>query len=697
MGTLTVRQGHRYPPGATSTPDGVNFCIFSKHATKVELLIFEHYESLEPVMIVKLDQETNRDFFFWSVFVEGLKPGYAYAWRVDGPRNSAEGFRFDPRLELLDPWAKQVSDVLWDREKATTDPSTPRIRGMVPSEEPFDWEGDQLVDMAPEKAIIYEMHVGSFTKHNSSRVKHPGTFLGLKEKVPYLKDLGITHVELLPIMAFDEQDVPPSVRSQGLKNFWGYSPHSYYALHPGYLVDPHNPACRNEFKSTVKALHDAGIGVILDVVFNHTAESGENGPVINFKGTNNREFYHLHPQDKSKYLDFTGCGNTLKCNHPLVTFFIIDCLEYWVREFHVDGFRFDLASVLARGEDTKPMYHAPVIWSLEFSNELEKASLIAEAWDASGLYQVGAFPGYRWQEWNGRYRDVIRMFVRGDHGLLEETATRLAGSSDLYAPTNRNPSNSINFITCHDGFTLHDLVSYEKKHNEANGEENRDGTDQNLSCNYGVEGETDDPRIKAIRLKQAKNFLTILMLSQGVPMLLSGDEILKTQRGNNNAWCQDNEISWLNWNLDEEKQEMLEFVRKLIAFRRRHPSLMRRRFFKGKPNSHMRTSLPDITWHGVELHKPQWEDPQNSLLAFTLAATSPGEEHIHAIFNMDPERKFSFQLPGISQSGSWLRAIDTALAPPQDIVSPSDQAGEIKGAYEVSPRTVVILEWREDP
>jgi glycogen operon protein len=520
--------------------EGVNFALYSRFATKVELLIYEDHLSQKHFLRLELDPQRDRIFCFWSVFVEGLKPGVAYAWRLDGPSES--GQTFDPRIELLDPWAKIVSHALWDRERARREPHVPRPRAIVAEESPFDCEGDRPLSRPQEEAIIYELHVGGFSRHPSSGVDHPGTFLGLKERIPYLKELGITHVELLPIMAFDEQDVPPAVRQRGLKNFWGYSPYGFYALHPGYLVHPYHPACHNEFKELVKALHKAGIGVILDVVFNHTAEAGVDGPIINFKGIGNRTFYFLDPQDPSRYLDFTGCGNTVKANHPLVAHYLIRCLEYWVKEFHVDGFRFDLASVLARGEDGRPLRNPPIIWSLELSQKLERSALIAEAWDAAGLYQVAAFPGYRWQEWNGRYRDALRSFVRGDQGLVGEIATRISGSSDLYGTSDRRPFNSINFVTCHDGFTLMDLVSYEHKHNEANGEENRDGTDHNLSANYGWEGETSDPALRALRLKQAKNFLALLLLSQGVPMLLAGDEVLNTQWGNNNAWCQDNEI-----------------------------------------------------------------------------------------------------------------------------------------------------------
>jgi glycosidase len=431
--------------------------------------------------------------------------------------------------------------------------------------------------------IIYELHVGGFTRHPSSGVRHPGTFLGLIEKIPYLKELGITHVELMPVMAFDEQDVPEPVWKAGLRNFWGYSSFGFFSPHPGFCVTPEQGTHRREFRDMVKALHRAGIGVILDVVFNHTSEGGAGGPTLTFKGFGNETFYCLDAIDKGIYLDFTGCGNTVNANHPLVTNFIIDALEYWVREMHVDGFRFDLASAMARDSDGRPLANPPVLWGIELSDTLAATKIIAEAWDAAGLYQVGTFPGYRWMEWNGRYRDSIRRFVRGDPGLVPEIATRISGSSDLYEANLRKPINSINFVTCHDGFTLWDLVSYNRKHNLANHEGNRDGTDDNLSWNGGTEGETPNLEVLTLRRRQARNLLTLLFLSQGIPMLLAGDEVLRSQQGNNNAWCQDNETGWLDWSLMERNAAMLRFVRGLIALRKRHASLRHRHFLAGRP------------------------------------------------------------------------------------------------------------------
>ena len=498
MKTHSCKPGSRYPFGARPDAGGVNFSVFSRHATQVELLLYDSVTSGEPFQVVKLDPEVHCTFFTWHVYVEGLTPGTCYNWRIDGPGDDTAhtGFRFDAHKALVDPWVRAVCDRRWDRRRAEQPGANhdTAIRGIV-VDETYDWEDDRPLQRPAEQLIIYELHVGGFTRHASSGVARPGTFAGLAEKIPYLQELGITHVELMPIMAFDAQDVPPGVAALGLKNYWGYSTHSFFAPHPGYCASDRAADQLNGFRDLVKALHRAGIGVILDVVFNHTAEGGAGGPLINFKGFGNEMFYHLDPNDRSRYLDYTGCGNSVNANHPLVARFITECLEYWVREMHVDGFRFDLASALARGEDGKPQYHAPVLWSIEFSDPLAHTRLIAEAWDAGGLYQVGDFPGFRWLEWNGRYRDVLRRFVRGDPGLISELATRLAGSSDLYRAGGRLPVNSINFITSHDGFTLYDQVSYNEKHNHGNGEGNRDGHHDNLSWNCGALGDTDAPEI----------------------------------------------------------------------------------------------------------------------------------------------------------------------------------------------------------
>jgi isoamylase len=692
MRQYKIGPGSRFPFGATVYRDGINFSIWGLRSTAAELLLFESTESREPFQVITLDPSENRTYYAWHVYVYGLPPGVLYAWRLDGPGNTREtGFCFDRQKCLVDPHARAVSDHRWDRKRAAAagDNGDASIRGFVVRADGYDWEGDRPLDRAAGEAVIYEMHVGGFTRHPSSGVTHRGTFSGVIEKIPYLRSLGITDVELMPVMAFDEQDVPPAAAARGLKNFWGYSTHSFFSPHPAYCASPEQGSHADEFRDMVKALHRAGIGVILDVVLNHTAEGGPDGPVINFKGLGNRGFYHLDPNDLSAYLDYTGCGNTVNCNFPIVTSFLIDCLEYWVREMHVDGFRFDLASVLARGHDGKPLHYAPMPWYIELSDVLGKTTLIAEAWDAGGLYQVGDFPGFRWAEWNGRYRDVIRRFVRGDPGLIGEVATRISGSSDLYERGGRLPENSINFVTCHDGFTLLDLVSYDTKHNEANGQDNRDGSDDNASWNCGVEGETDDAGITGLRIRQAKNFMALLLLSQGVPMILAGDEVLRTQHGNNNCYCQDNELGWFEWTLTERNREMLRFVREMIAFRKRHPSLMRRAFLKGAP---VRGRLPDVTWHGQRLGEPRWGDCDARVLACTLAAVGAQEEDLHVMLNMSYS-PVEMELPLIP-GRKWYRAIDTAAASPEDIKAAADQPAVPGYVYHAASRSVAVLEGR---
>jgi len=686
-GALRVLPGEPYPAGASLAPGGVNFSVFSRNATAVSLVLYAAAGDATPLQVIELDPVHNRTFFFWHVHVAGARAGLWYAWRVDGPDDTARtGYRFDPRRELLDPWAKAVDDSRWDRARALAgDPGT-SLRARVCNDEAYDWEGDTPLNHPPEDSIIYEMHVGGFTRHPSSGVAAPGTFAGLIEKIPYLKALGITDVELMPVMAFDPADVPPGTAALGLTNFWGYSPYGFFAPHPPYCTGEDG---RRDFRDMVKALHRAGIGVILDVVFNHTAEGGADGPHISFKGFGNEIFYHLDPDDRRRYRDYTGCGNTVNCNHPLVARYLVQCLEYWVREMHVDGFRFDLASVMARGEDGQPMYHAPVLWNIEFSAPLAHTRIIAEAWDAAGLYQVGDFPGFRWSEWNGRYRDAVRRFVRGDGGLLGEAASRIAGSSDLYHGSGRLPINSVNFVTCHDGFTLADLVSYGRRHNEANGEGNRDGIAESHGWNCGVEGPTDDADIIALRERQARNHLAVLLLSQGVPMLLAGDEVLRTQHGNNNAWCQDNETGWFDWRLAEANAGFLRFTRELVQLRRRHRSLRRRRFLTGAPGSGLGT-LPDIRWQDADGVLPNWGAREATLLAFTLSGRDPGEPHLFVALNPSAQPR-DVRVPAIS-GRQWHRAVDTALPSPADIAAPGAQEAAAGDTYAVAARSVVVLE-----
>jgi glycogen operon protein len=650
---------------------------------------------VDPFQIIQLDPKENRTFIFWHIFVEGLRAGVHYTWRVDGPTTG--GQRFDRHKELLDPWATAVSDTLWDRWQDQSGQSTRSMRAIaVETQRP-----EQIGKPQPnaqlystryrsEEYIIYEMHVGGFTKHPSSGLEATkrGTFLGLIEKIPYLTELGVTHVELLPVMAFDRDDVPPNVAKRGLRNYWGYSPHSFFCPHPGYCVTPQQGTHVKEFKQMVEAFHQAGIEVILDVVFNHTAEGGKDGTTINFKGLGNELFYLVDEAKDYAYRDYTGCGNTINTNQPMVSAFLLDCLHFWAKDVGVDGFRFDLASVFCRGMNGEPMAYPPIVWSIELSPILARKRIIAEAWDAAGLYQVGSYPGYRWSEWNGSYRDVIRRFVRGDKGILPEVATRLAGSSDYYQRFDRHPFNSINFISCHDGFTLWDLVSYNRKHNENNGEDNRDGYGNNLSWNCGVEGETSKSEIIALRKRQAKNFMAILMLSQGVPMIQAGDEVLRSQGGNNNAWCQDNEIGWFDWNLTEQHRDMLRFTREIIALRRRHATLKRRQFLTGEIVP--LTGMADITWYGPDLEALDWDDPVAQMLIFTLSALQEDEPHLHVILNMSD---LSHEIPLPALTGvTWRLAVDTHQTSPHDITPPELQQPQVEPSYRVKAHSVVVLE-----
>ena len=684
-----IRPGSRFPPGATVLRDGVNFCVFSRHATRVELVLYPSPDSPEPCQVIELDPASHRSFFFWHVFVVGLAPGACYTWRVDGPHDTREtGRRFNPRKQLVDPWARAVTDAGWDRRRASDalDAAAPPIRGIVTA--PLPARRAQLPPAGLEGAIIYELHVGGFTRHPSSGAHQPGTFAGLIEKIPYLRQLGVTHVQLMPVMAFDEQDLPDGARALGLRNYWGYSTHSFYSPHPRYCVDP--ARAPREFRQLTDALHRAGIRVLLDVVFNHTAEGGAGGPTINFKGLANELFYHLDPADRRRYLDYTGCGNTVNCNHPMVSTFLVNSLEYWVEQLGVDGFRFDLASVFARDQRGEPVPDPLLPWAIESSRILARVPVIAEAWDAAGLYQVGAFPAMSWVEWNGRYRDVVRRFVRGDPGLVGEVATRLAGSADLYADDGRLPANGVNFITCHDGFTLHDLVSYSGRHNAANGEDNRDGAADDASWNCGVEGPSTDPVVRALRLRQAKNFMAILLLSRGVPMLLAGDEVLRSQRGNNNAYCQDNEVSWFDWSLVETNHEMLRFTSGMIALRRRHPAVASNRFFDGRPLPGR--DLPDIAWHGTRLDEPAWSDARGRVLRFTVAGRTDEEEDLHVVLNMS-EESLALELPTIP-GRAWHLAVDTARGLPDDLVEPERQAPLSGQCLTAAARSVVVLQAR---
>ncbi|BAY50086.1 glycogen debranching enzyme GlgX (plasmid) [Scytonema sp. HK-05] len=685
-----VEVGRSYPLGANPDKDGVNFSIFSEHATSVELLLFEQPNDPEPIQIIQLDPKLNKTFFLWHIYVRDLKPGAAYAYRIDGPQNlHGKGYRFDKNKVLIDPYAKGNSNKLWKRTDAlgSKDNLTTSMRSVVIDISNYDWEGDRPLNRPMNESIVYELHVRGFTKSPSSGCKSPGTFAGVIEKIPYLQELGVTAVELLPIFDFDETELLREVNGKQLKDYWGYNPHSYFAPETSYSASPSEKDPITEFRDMVKALHNVGIEVILDVVFNHTSEGNHQGPTINFKGLSNSIFYHLVPFDKQYYMDYSGCGNTINCNHPLVQKLIVDCLEFWVKEMHVDGFRFDEASILSRDQNGVPMVHPPVVWQIETSEILAETKIIAEAWDAAGLYQIGYFPGYRWAEWNGRFRDDVRRFIKGDPGLVGAVAWRISGSADLYQASGHLPINSVNFITCHDGFTLNDLVSYNYKHNEANGEDNRDGINDNLSWNCGLEGETDNLEIDALRRRQIKNFAAILMLSQGVPMFVAGDEIRRTQKGNNNAYCQDNEISWFDWNLVEKNTDIFRFFKLMINFRKCycHPTLRRRHFFNGEVNER---GLADISWHSLNLFKPDWDNPDARVLAFTLADFDGGAD-IHVMLNMYWDT-LKFEIPSIAVR-KWYKVVDTAQPSPMDILEPGQETLISEDGCFVQGRSIVVL------
>jgi glycogen operon protein len=559
---------------------------------------------------------------------------------------------------LIDPYARANTHALWSREAACGKKDTigQSMRSVVVDLNGFDWEGDKQPNISKQHSIIYELHVGGFTKDPSSQVTHPGTFLGLIDKIPYLQDLGVTAVELMPVTEFDETEVlGEGPDGKPLKNYWGYAPVGFFSLHPKYCVSGNFREQIDEFRTMVREFHKAGIEVILDMVFNHTSEGDERGPTVSFRGLDNAVYYHLNFQDKSRYVDFSGCGNSLNCNHPIVSKLIRESLEYWVKEMHVDGFRLDEGSVLSRNQDGKPERYPRVLWEIELSEALADTKLFSEAWDALGLYEIGSFPGYRWSEWNGKFRDAVRRFVRGDNGMVGEMASRMAGSADLYQAGQEKPINSLNFVTCHDGFTLYDLVSYNRKHNEMNGEENRDGISENYSWNCGEEGETDKREVLRLRKRQVKNLLTILLLSQGVPMMLAGDEVMRTQRGNNNPYCQDNRLSWFDWDLVEKHREIWEFTQQLLAFRKKHGVLRRKSYFSGMKNSR---GLADVEWHGCNIYHPGWDDPLCKILAVTYGAMDEQEADVFVAMNME-DNSLEVELPAV-QGREWREVLQTS-------------------------------------
>ncbi len=664
-------------------PDGVNFSIFSKNATSVELLLFDDQDDRKPSRIISLDASHHRTFYYWHVFVTGIGHGQLYGYRVHGPYSPELGFRFDGQKVLLDPYTRSVAG--WhnyDRDIAmhSGDNCAHSLKCVVVETNRYDWEDDKPLNIPYSTSVIYELHVGGFTRNPNSGVapEKRGTFAGLIEKIPYLKELGVTAVELLPVHQFDEQDVAP-----GLVNYWGYSTMAFFAPHRRYSsrADPLGPV--DEFRDMVKALHRAGIEVILDVVFNHTAEGNHEGPTFSFRGLENDAYYILE-KNKTFYSNYSGCGNTLKANHEIVARMIIDSLCYWVTEMHVDGFRFDLASVLARSRTGEPLIDPPILWSIESDPALAGTKIIAEAWDAAGLYQVGSFIGDRFAEWNGPFRDDVRQFVKSTPGTVKTLANRIMGSPDIYPEPNREPNRSINFITCHDGFTLNDLVAYNEKHNIANLEDNRDGANHNFSWNCGVEGNTGDPVIEAVRSRQIKNFLTIMFVSQGTPMVLMGDEVRRTQLGNNNAYCQDNNLSWFDWDAIHRHGDLLRFMRQLMAFTQSLRLFRQERILKMNYDPHR----PHIIWHGVHLGQPDW-GYDSHCLAFTLCHPQANES-LHVMLNAYWQ-PLEFELPPLATNENWYQIVDTSKPSPNDIFNSQGAIAVSGDKYQLMDRSAVIL------
>jgi isoamylase len=677
--------GQSAPLGATVSARGVNFSLYSRDATGIELLLFDQAEDAKPSHVIILDPVFNRTYHYWHTFAPDVRPGQLYGFRAHGPFDPTHGMRFEHTKLLLDPYGRAVMiPRQYSRTAASQagDNAATAMKSVVVDPSSYDWEGDAPLKRSSARTIIYEMHVRGFTRHPSSGVETSkrGSYAGLIEKIPYLQELGITAVELLPVFQFDAQDSPP-----GKINYWGYAPISFFAPHQAYSSrqDPLGPV--DEFRDMVKALHCAGIEVILDVVFNHTAEGNEGGPTLCFRGLDNNAYYILE-QDRSRYANYSGTGNTFNVNHPVVRRLIADSLRYWVQEMHVDGFRFDLASILTRDESGHVIPNPPVLWDIESDPSLAGIKLIAEAWDAAGLYQVGSFLGDSWKEWNGRFRDDARSFFRSEDGSLSRFADRFVGSPDIYERKQREPEQSVNFVTCHDGFTLNDLVSYNEKHNEANHEGNRDGADDNRSWNCGVEGQTDDPEIERLRNQQVKNFLTVTLLSIGVPMILMGDEVRRTQHGNNNAYCHDNELNWFDWTLVAKHADVHRFV----------TLLNERRLLRNVEHEHQRLTLTQLisqaskSWHGVKLGQPDWS-PQSHSVALNLEMKAERYQ-IYLILNAYWQA-LDFELPILGTSGraTWRRWIDTGLQSPLDIV-PWRSAALISGnVYRAHPRSVIVL------
>ncbi|MCR5612192.1 glycogen debranching protein GlgX [Treponema sp.] len=711
MEALTVLEGNPDVLGATVTPRGINFAIFSRDATRVMLCFFDSATSAKPYAFAEFDPENNRTGDIWHALIPDVKPGSLYLYRIDGPHEIHRGLRFDFSKYLFDPYAKAFSegsvykhlasvgviesDAMFVPDREPFDiPLFPKC--VVVDDDEFNWEDDKPINRPLNESVIYEVHLKGFTASSTSGVSCPGTYKGFIEKIPYLKELGITAVELLPVYEFDENENGNTNPKNGerLYNYWGYSTIGFFAPKQGYSSDKTPGGCVREFKNLVKELHKAGIEVILDVVYNHTAEGNENGSTYEFKGIQNDVYYHLVEGDMQYYKNYTGCGNTVNCNHPVVREFIMDSLKYWVTQMHVDGFRFDLAPILCRSQTGQLLTFPPLTNQIAEDPILHDTKIIAEPWDAAGGYLVGRFPGGRWSEWNDRYRDDIRRFIRGDEFTSTAAATRLAGSSDLYLFSGRKPYNSINFITAHDGFTMNDLVSYNGKHNDENGEENRDGNDNNLSYNHGFEGECSNEKIERLRIQQIKNFMTCLFVAQGTPMFVAGDEFRRTQNGNNNAYCQDNETTWLDWNLAQKNASLVRFTKGLIAFRKAHPIFNRFHFF-GETEAEKKNGV-DLVWYDFDGRVPDWSK-LNRFLACEIFGSrykkedGTTDENLYVGINTD-RHDLTVILPALENGKVWARVVDTSYPDGEDITDEGKEESLLsQRRYIIPANSIVVL------
>lgn len=677
------------PLGATVLPDGINFAIFSRHASQVELLVevFTDDEEITERYHFTLLHDYNRTGDIWHILLPLYWKKIRYGYCIDGTSDSVnKGIIFNQTDILIDPYCRMMIPRKWGAKSSYG--SNPCC--YIP-EHSFDWKGETPIKRPLSETIIYELHVRGFTQSPTSNCTYPGTYRGLIEKIPYLQSLGITAVELMPVAEFDETDNSFTNPATGetLKNYWGYNSINFFSLKSGYAAE--TQAHMREFKEMVLTLHQAGIEVILDIVFNHTGESGYDGTTSSFRGIDNPIYYLLDPVSK-KYMNFSGCGNTLNCNHPIVRELIRSALRYWVVEMHVDGFRFDLASILGRDKQGNVLPDPPMLELIAEDPILRDTKIIAEAWDAAGLYQVGSFStDSRWSEWNGKFRDDVRSFFAGLPDSTTRLATRIAGSSDLYQKSSRGPANSINLITSHDGFTLYDLVSYEEKHNLDNGENNRDGENHNISWNTGVEGATDDITIESMRFRRIKSMALVLMLSQGVPMITAGDEFGRTQRGNNNAWCQDNEMSWLDWSLTEKNSGLLRFFQKCIEMRKKHTVFRRERFF----SEDLPVDQAGIVWQALQPGTTNWSHDCH-YLAFLLNGNEYSDNHFFIMLNGAREKDALFTLPEIPSSDEaqkWFRVVDTSRQSPEDFVSLEHSTPfSPRSKLQVKPMSAIVLQ-----